>query len=128
MDFRNKYLVLTLRSLFGLALIAIGGMGLFVAPPTEGITPAAAAAIQGLENLGVGKFIAVIEIIAGLLTITGFLPALGVLLAAPISVGIIVFHIVREPATILPGVIFALLNIYLGYVYWDTYKPMFKRS
>ena len=128
MDFRNRYAVLTIRSLFGLALIGIGIMGLFVPPPTEGITPAAAAAIRAMGDLGIGQLIAIAEIAAGLLLITGLFPALGALLAAPITVGIIVFHIVREPATILPGIIFALLNIYLGYAYWDKYKAMFQRK
>jgi uncharacterized membrane protein YphA (DoxX/SURF4 family) len=127
MDFRNKYLLLTLRTLFGLMLLLMGGMGLFMAPPTEGLSEASAAALQGLDSLGIGKFIAVVEIIAGLLIITGFLPALGAVLVAPITVGIIVFHAVREPATIVAGIVFALFNIYLAYAYWDKFKPLFQR-
>lgn len=103
MNFRHRYAVLTIRSLFGLALLAMGIMGLFMTPPTEGLSPAAAAAIRAMGDLGITQFIAIVEIIAGLLLITGFLPALGALLAAPITVGILVFHIVREPSTILPG-------------------------
>ena len=125
MDFRNKYLVITIRSLFGLALIALGAMGLFLQMPTDGLTPAMAAALQGMNDLGITKLIAVIELVSGLFIITGFLPAFGVLLFTPITVGILAVHIVKEPSTILPGVIIALLNAYLGYAYWEKYKAIF---
>ena len=125
MELRNKYLLITLRTIFGLALVAFGVMGLFFNPPTEGLTPATAAALQGLDALGVAQLIALAELIAGLLIITGFLPALGALLVAPITVGIIVFHLMREPSTIVPGIIFSALNLYFGYVYWEKYKSLF---
>lgn len=127
MDFRNKYLVITIRSLFGLALIAFGAMGLFMQPPTEGMTPAMAAALQGMNDLGITKLIMVIELVAGLLIITGFLPAFGALLFAPIAVGILAVHIAKEPSTIVPGLVIALLNAYLGYAYWDKYKAIFTK-
>ena len=125
MNFRNKYLVITIRSLFGLALIALGIMGLFLQMPTEGLTPAMAAAVQGMSDLGIVKLIAAIELVAGFMLITGLLPAFGALLFAPITVGILAVHIVKEPSTILPGIIIALLNAYLGYAYWEKYKAIF---
>ena len=127
MDFRNKYLVITIRSLFGLALIALGAIGLFMQMPTEGLTPAMVAALQGMNDLGITKLIAVIELVAGLMLITGLLPAFGALLFAPITVGILAVHIVKEPSTIVPGIIIALLNAYLGYAYWDKYKAIFTK-
>src|SRR3989338_10626013 len=108
MDFRNKYLVITIRSIFGLALIALGIMGLFLQMPTEGLTPAMAAAVQGMSDLGIAKLIAIIELVAGFLLITGLLPAFGALLFAPITVGILSVHIAKEPSTIIPGLIIAL--------------------
>ena len=125
MNFRHKYLVITVRTIFGLLLLVVGAMRLFMRLPTEGLSAPVAAALQGLSDLGVSKLIAVIEIFAGLLIITGFLPALGALLVAPITVGILAFHVVREPSTILGGVILALMNLYLGYAYWNKYKALF---
>ncbi len=127
MDFRNKYLLITIRTLFGLALIALGAMGLFMQMPTEGLTPAMAAAVQGMSDLGIAKLIAAIELFAGLIIITGFLPAFGALLFAPITVAILAVHIVKEPSTIAPGIIIALFNAYLGYAYWDKYKAIFTK-
>ncbi len=127
MDFRNKYAVLTIRTLFGLALTALGAFGLFMAPPTEGMSPAMLAALQGMSALGIAKVIPFVELIAGLITVTGFLPALGALLFVPITVGILAVHIAKEPSTIVPGIVFAAMNAYLGYVYWDKYKPLFKK-
>lgn len=127
MNFKNKYLVISLRTLFGLALIAVGVMGFFVEPPADQLTEKGAAAIAGLEALGIAKFILIVEILAGLMLVTGFLPALGAILAAPIVVGIVMYHIVQEPSSIVPGLVFAVLNAYLGYAYWDKYKAIFKR-
>jgi putative oxidoreductase len=127
MNFKNKYLLITLRTLFGLALIAIGVMGLFMDPPTEGMSEAGAAALAGIEALGLVQLIAVVEIIAGLFIVTGFLPAFGALLSAPIIVVMVAFHAVKEPSTIVPSLVFALLNAYMGYAYWDKYKAIFKR-
>ncbi len=127
MDFRNKYFVITIRTLFGLALTALGAFGLFMTPPTDGMTPAMAAALEGMNALGITKVISFFELIAGLITVTGFLPALGALLFVPITVGILAVHIAKEPSTILPGIIVAAMNAYLGYVYWDKYKPLFMK-
>ena len=66
MDFRNKYLIITVRSLFGLALTALGVLGLFMAMPTEGLSPAMAAALQGMNDLGITKLLAAIELVSGL--------------------------------------------------------------
>lgn len=127
MNFRNKYLVITIRTLFGLALTGLGVFGLFMAPPTEQMTPAMAAALEGMNALGIVKVIPFFELVAGLITVTGFLPALGALLFVPITVGILAVHIAKEPSTIVPGIVFAAMNAYLGYVYWDKYKPLFKK-
>ncbi len=127
MDFRNKYLVITIRTVFGLALLALGVLGLFMTPPTEGMTPPMLAALAGMEALGIAKLIAVVEIVAGLFIVSGFLPAFGTLLFTPITVGILAVHIAKEPSTIVPGLVFALINAYLGYVYWHQYKPLFMK-
>jgi putative oxidoreductase len=128
MDFKNKYLVITLRSLLGLALVASGILGLFMgSPPAEMLTAPAAAAFAGMEALGVLKVIALMELVSGLMLLSGQMPALGAILAAPIIVVMVVYHIAREPATIVPSLVLALLNAYMGYVYWPKYKPLFHK-
>lgn len=128
MNFRNKYAIITIRSLLGLALIALGLMGLFMGVPKDQLSEAGAASIQGLEALGIIKLIAVVELVAGVLLITGYAPAFGNLLFAPIVVAINAYHIAKEPSSMAGGVIFGLLTAYLGYAYWDQYKPLFERK
>ena len=128
MDFKNKYLVITLRSLLGLALVACGIMGLIMGPPpAEMLSEAGAASFAGMQALGILKVIAVVEIIAGLMLLSGRMPALGAILAAPIIVVMVVYHIAKEPATIVPSLVLALLNAYMGYVYWAKFKPLFTK-
>ena len=58
-----------------------------------------------------------------LLLINRFVP-LALALLAPILVGIITFHIFLAPASIAPGVVVVVLELYLAWVYRDAYRPM----
>lgn len=125
MDFKNKYLVIVLRSLLGLAFVAVGIMGLFIGLPKDGVSQAGLASFQGMDALGITKLIAVVELVAGLLIVTNYRPALGAVLVAPIIVSMLAYHVMHEPATIAPSFILGLLDAYLGYAYWDKYKALF---
>lgn len=127
MNFRNKYLVITLRTLFGLMLLYSGIAGLFLPLPTEGIAQNMLDSFIALKANGIMQMIKVTEIIAGLLFVTGLLPALGAILTAPIGIGMIVFFAFIDPKSLPVGVIFSLINAYFGYVYWDKYKTLFVR-
>lgn len=128
MNFRHKYLVVTLRTLFGLMLLWSGIAGLFLELPTEGIAQPMLDAFIGLQANGIMQLIKVTEIIAGLLFVTGLLPALAAILTAPIGIGMIVFFVFVDPKSLPVGVIFSLINAYFGYVYWDKYKALFVRN
>jgi uncharacterized membrane protein YphA (DoxX/SURF4 family) len=73
-----------------------------------------------------------IEIIGGLLLLINFRPAFGALILAPICISILIWHsFLESPSTLLinifPGVIVSILDIYLGYAYWDKYKRIFEK-
>lgn len=128
MNFRNRYLVMTIRILFGLMLVFSGVMGLLGGRSAEGIPPAMVPAVQVLWDSGLFHMIKVTEIVAGLMLVTGFLPALAAIFIAPIGVGIVIFNSMLAPNLVISGVIVCLLNAYLGYVYWNKYKALFSRK
>ena len=128
MNFRNKYLLITLRTLFGLLLIFSGVSGLMMGDSTEGVPEALIPITQALQASGIMHMIKVTETIAGIMFLVGFLPALAAIFTAPIGIGIIVFNAMLAPEYILIGIIFSLWNAYFGYAYWDKYRALFKRG
>jgi hypothetical protein len=66
---------------------------------------------------------AVEVIVAVLFLINRFVP-LALALLAPIIVGILTFHIKMQPATIVPGIIVAILELYLAWSYRSAFRPM----
>ncbi len=128
MNFRNRYLLITIRTLFGLLLIFSGVAGFLAAGKSmEGVPAPMVEATTVLWNTGIFQMIKVTEIAAGLMLLTGFLPALAAIFVAPIAVGIVVVNSMIAPDMIVSGIIVCLLNAYLGYAYWDKYKALFKR-
>ena len=128
MNFRNKKLVITIRTIFGLFMIFSGVSGLMAGfSGMQGIPEPMVAMTQTLWDTGIFQIIKVTEIVAGLMLVTGFFPWLAAIFLAPLAVGIIIVNARISPAYLPMGAIVALLNIYLGYVYWDKYKALFKR-
>jgi uncharacterized membrane protein YphA (DoxX/SURF4 family) len=78
--------------------------------------------------MGIFQMIKTTEIIAGLMLVTGFLPALAAIFVAPICIGIIVFSLNVAPAYVGSGIFVAILTAYMGYAYWDKYKSIFVRA
>jgi uncharacterized membrane protein YphA (DoxX/SURF4 family) len=127
MNFRNKYLLITIRTLFGLLMIFSGAMGFLAGSSMEGVPPEMAEATKVLLNTGIFQMIKVTEIVAGIMLVTGFLPALAAIFIAPIAVGIVVVNSMIAPSMVISGIIVCILNAYMGYAYWDKYKTLFKR-
>ena len=67
-----------------------------------------------------------IELIAGLMLVSGKFIKLGTLLLLPISVNIFLIHTVTQVSD-LPVAIFVLIaNIFLIYAYWNDFKEIVK--
>ena len=128
MNFRNRYLLNTIRILFGLFFVFSGVAGLLIGKSAKGVPENMIAPTQSLWSMGIFQMIKVTEIVAGLMLVVGFLPALAAIFIAPIGIGIIVFSFMLVPMNIPVGIIVCLFNAYLGYAYWDKYKALFERK
>lgn len=127
MDFKNKYLVITLRTLLGLMFVFSGISGLLAGKSAENIPAPMVETMKVLWETGIFQMIKITEITAGFMLVVGFLPWLAAIFLAPVCVGIIVLNAMVSPAYLPLGIIVTLVTMYFGYVYWDKYKGLFQR-
>ena len=126
MNFRNRYLLITIRTLLGLFFIFSGVAGLIAGKSMQGVPEPMVTISQSLWASGIFQMIKVTEIVAGLMLLSGFLPALAAIFLSPICVGIIVFNAMLAPSYLITCFIVTALVAYLGYAYWDKYKALFE--
>ncbi len=117
-----------LEVILGLILLAFG-LNKFLGFMSMPEMPEPANALMGalMQSGYMIPMIAVTEIVVGVLLLTGFFRALALVLLAPLSVNIILFHLALAPAAILPALIVAGLNLYLLFVHIAAYRPLFQR-
>jgi putative oxidoreductase len=70
-------------------------------------------------------FFGVLYIVGGLLLIVGRFIPIGLVLLGPIIVNILLFHITLAPSGIGPGLVCAVLEIFLIYAYRSAFRPLF---
>lgn len=128
MNFRNRYLVLTIRILLGLAMFASGVSGLLMGNSTKGVPPQMVAFTQVFWASGIFQMVKVTEVVAGFMLLIGIFPALATLFLAPDVVGIVVVNARMMPSFLWIGAVVFLMTAYLGYAYWDSYKSIFSRN
>lgn len=111
---------------FGLngVLMFIFGQHGFIPQPKEAIPPDVVTVATGLTKGGYMTVVALAELLAGLMLLSNRFVPLALALMAPIVVGIMTFHIAVLPATIGPGVVVLVLELYLAWAYRGAYRPM----
>ncbi|MEO5927353.1 MAG: DoxX family protein [Patescibacteria group bacterium] len=129
LNFRNKWLVIVVRTLLGLMFVFSGISGLMAGMNNmQGVPAEMIPASMALWSMGIFQMIKVTEIVAGIMFITGFLPALAAIFVAPICIGVIVFDSQVGPQYLPSGIIISAMNMFMGYAYWDKFKSLFVRK
>ncbi len=124
-----KILNLILRLALGLLLLVFG-VNKFVEflPPFDFKQDVDAAALfQAFFDSGyiLPGLVGGLEIVVGLLLVTKKWVPFALVALVPISVNIVLFHAVLNPANIGPALGVAIINVYLISKNWNHYKPMF---
>jgi len=128
MNYRNKKLVISVRILLGLMFLGSGLGGLLAGSSLKGVPENMIPIMKSLLDSGIFHMIKVTEVVSGLMLIFGLFPALATIFIAPVCVGIIVFNAMVSPENLWGGVVVGIPTIYLGYAYWDKYRPLFDRK
>ena len=122
-----RYLPAIARVMMGLMFFIFGLNGFFnFIPQPKDPMPEGAAAFAGalmktgyMMRLVMGTQL----LVGGLLLLNRFVP-LALAFIAPIIVGIVTFHIFLAPATIGPGIVVLVLELYLAWAYRGAFRPM----
>lgn len=124
----NKYFSITLRTLMGALFVFSGlnGFFQFVPPPEGGMSQGAMDLSIALMNSGfLMQMVFAVQLIGGLLLLTGFFVPMGLILLAPIILVILAFHIFLAPEGNAMAIILCLISIYLAWLNKKSFAPLF---
>ena len=115
------------RILMGLMFFVFGLNGFlhFIPQPKDPMSEGAMALFTGFMKSGymMPLIFGTQTLVGALLLINRFVP-LALVLIAPVIVNIIAFHLFLSPATIAPGIVVLVLELYLAWAYRKAFQPM----
>ena len=121
----RQWLPAIARVLLGLMFLLFGLNGFLNFIPTPKDLPQDIVTVMGaLMKAGYIKVVSGAEVlVAVMLLVNRFVP-LALVLLAPIIVGILTFHIAMAPATIGPGIVVLVMELFLAWTYRGAFRPM----
>lgn len=126
---KRRLLLTIARILMGVAFCVFGLNGFlnFIPQPKTPMPEAAAAFAGALAKTGyMMPLVMGTQLIVGVLLLLNRFVPLALALIAPILVGIIAFHLFLAPATIGPGIVVLVLELYMAWSYRHAYHHMLK--
>ena len=121
----SRYVTATVRILLGLMFLVFGLNGfLNFMPAPKDMPPEIMNVMGGLVKGGWMNVVSGTEVLVAVLLLTNRFVPLALALLAPIVVGIITFHVAMAPATIGPGIVVLVMELYLAWAYRGAFRPM----
>ena len=123
----TRYAAMIARILLGLGFTIFGLNGFlhFIPEPKTAMPENVAALMAGMMKSGyMFPLIFATQLLGGVLLLFNLFVPLALVLLLPILVNIIAFHLFLQPAGIVPGAVFMVLELYLAWVYRKAYLPM----
>ena len=121
----SRIVTTIVRLLLGVMFLVFGLNGfLNFIPAPKDLPPDLVTVSTGLMKGGYMTVVSATEILVALLLLTNLFVPLALALLAPIVVGIITFHIAIAPATIVPGIVVLMMELYLAWSYRVSFRPM----
>jgi uncharacterized membrane protein YphA (DoxX/SURF4 family) len=115
------------RILLGLMFLVFGLNGFLNFIPTPKDIPQDIMTVTGaLVKAGYMSVVSGAEVLIAVMLLTNCFVPLALAFLAPIVVGILTFHIALQPATIGPGIVVLLMELYLAWAYRSAFCPMLR--
>src|SRR5262245_14669464 len=113
------------RILLGLMFLVFGLNGFLNFMPQPKDMPQEIITVLGaLMKAGYMTVVSGAEVLIAVLLLTNRFVPLALTLLAPIIVGILTFHIVMAPTTIVPGIVVTVMELYLAWTHRGAFRPM----
>jgi uncharacterized membrane protein YphA (DoxX/SURF4 family) len=120
-------IALIARIILGLLLLAAGIMSLFsLAEPMQYPEPANKFMTALIETGYMMFIVGVLKILVGVSLLINRFVLLSLVVFAPISINMVLFHLFLDIKSILPALVIGFLNVYLLFNYLESYKPLLK--
>lgn len=123
----SRHVPTIVRVLMGLMFLVFGLNGFlnFIPQPKTPMPEGAAAFAGALMKTGyMFPLVMGTQLLVGILLLLNRFVPLALALIAPIIVGIITFHMFLAPASIAPGVVVLIMELYLAWSYRQNFRPM----
>ncbi len=122
----NSKLTMALRILLGLILVVFGANKfLDFMPHMEMPEPAGKLMMAMMASGYMLKLVGATEVFVGLLLLVKKWVPLSLVVLAPISINMVLFHLFLAPAGIGPAAIVTIINVILIYDNWSKFKILF---
>lgn len=118
-----KILTIIARVLLGLVFLVFGSnafFNFFGSPPA--LPGLAGDYMRAFMGSGYVYAVAAVQVIGGVLLLVGRFVPLGLALLAPVVVNILLFHFLLLPEGWQPGIVVAILELFLVWRYRDAFK------
>ncbi len=124
-----KFAVIGARVLLGLVFVVFGLNGFFhfIEPPEMN---EAAGALMG-ALVGTGYFMAVVklvEVVSGVMILTDKYLPLGLVLLAPVSVNILLFHLFLDRSGLGMAIVIVVAQLFLAWAYRDSFSGVLRAN
>lgn len=115
------------RLALGLIFLIFGLNGFFNFLPMPPVPDQAGAFLGGLAGSGyMFPLIKGTEVIVAIALLSGFFVPLALIVLAPITVNIVLFHGILAPAGLVLPLVILILHLYLAYANIQAYAPVLK--
>ncbi|NNT71253.1 DoxX family membrane protein [Flavobacterium sp. IMCC34852] len=122
----NSMFTKIVRIALGLTLVVFGANKLINFIPMEAPTGSAGDFMSSLNATGyIFPVLGVLEVIIGAMLLLKKWVAFALILLAPISINILLFHLFLGISGLPVAVVILLFNGILIYKHWQQYKPLF---
>ncbi|MEM7185592.1 MAG: DoxX family membrane protein [Bacteroidota bacterium] len=116
-----------LRLLLAIALLFFGANKLFSFVHLYELPEGAASFMASLKSTGYVLYVvAVLEVLIGLMLLLKKWVPFALILLAPISLNILLFHLFLDVTDIWVAIVIVSANAILIYKYWKAYRPLFQ--
>lgn len=123
----NSMFTKIVRILLGIMLVIFGANKFLHFIPMEAPTGSAGEFMNSLGATGyIFPVVGVLEVLIGIMLLIKKWIAFALILLAPISINILLFHLFLDIPGIGGALLIAILNGILIYKHWMQYKPLFQ--